>query len=170
MISSALPRGHDPVGQRLHRGRAVDVGDRLKLSAVVAEHFLVAGELVGRTAVGEAAAGLQIGQQDALVGLSILAVSAMKWTPQKTIVGVVTVVAARASLQAVAGEVGQFLDLAVLVVMGQDRGVLFFLEFADFGGDVVNDGGGHDQRSLFFRWRRNNPRGVGLSPLLRSIL
>jgi hypothetical protein len=42
--------------------------------------------------------------------------------------------------------------------MGENCRLFFFLEFADFGGDVVNDGCGHDQRSLFFRWRRNNPR------------
>ena len=49
-----------PVGQGLHRGRAVDVRHRLELPAVLAEHLLVAGELVRRAAVDEAAPGLQV--------------------------------------------------------------------------------------------------------------
>ena len=40
-------------------------------------------------------------------------------------------------LEAVAGDVGQLLDLAVLVIMGQDRGVLALLEGEDL---VVNVG------------------------------
>ena len=54
----------------------------------------------------------------------------MKWTPQKTIVALVTCVAA-GQLQAVAGEVGQLLDLTVLVIMGEDRGILAHLQRLD---------------------------------------
>ena len=39
------------------------------------------------------------GKRTCFSGLSIFAVSAMKWTPQKTMVGVSTRVAARASLR-----------------------------------------------------------------------
>ena len=92
------------------------------LRPFVAEHLLVAGELVGRAAIGQAAAGLQVGQQHRLVGLSILAVSAMKWTPQKTMVGRFDLGRVAGQLEAVAGEVGQLLDLAVLVVVGEDGG------------------------------------------------
>ncbi len=39
-------------------------------------------------------------------------------------------------LEAVAGEVGEFLDVTFLVVVGEDRGVLFALELLDFLNDV----------------------------------
>ena len=62
-------------------------------------------------------------------GARIPAVSAMKWTPQKTI--------ARASaappageLQRVADEVGGVLDLGALVVVGQDDGPRLTGQFA----------------------------------------
>ena len=48
----------------------------------------------------------------------------MKWTPQKTMVGGLHLGGGAGQLEAVAGEVGQLLDLAVLVVVGQDGGVL----------------------------------------------
>ncbi len=64
--------GDDPVGQGFDGGGAVDVGDGLETPAIDAEHFLIARQLVGGAAVGQAATGLQIRQQHALVGVENL--------------------------------------------------------------------------------------------------
>src|SRR4051812_43207787 len=42
-------------------------------------------------------------------------------------------------LEAVAGEIGEILDFSLLVIMGQDGGVLFLLKILDFGDNVVHD-------------------------------
>ena len=55
-------RGDDDVAERLHRRRAVDVGQRHMVRVRGAER----GELVGRAAVLEAAAGVHVGQDDGL--------------------------------------------------------------------------------------------------------
>ena len=62
-------------------------------------------------------------------------------------VPVCTLVALRAS-EAVAGNVGQFLDVTVLVVMGQESGILARLEVLDFFGDVGQKGG-HEKLLVF---------------------
>src|SRR5260370_934092 len=43
-------------------------------------------------------------------------------------------------VQAVAGKVGQFLDFAFLVIMGQEGRVVAGLEFLNFGDDVLHGG------------------------------
>ena len=105
---------------------------------LLAEHLLVAGELVRP---GSESTRLQpacrSGSSTFLDGLSILAVSAMKRTPQKTIDRRIDLGRLAGQLEAVAGDVGQFLDLALLVVVGEDGGADLLLEVEDFGGDVV---------------------------------
>ena len=122
--------GDDPVGQGLDGGGAVDVGDGLEAPAVDAQHLLIAGQLVGRAALGQAATGLQVGQQHALVGIEHLGrlgheVDAAKDDGRGRDLG-----GGAGQFQAVAGEVGQLLDLAVLVVVGEDGGVVACLEVA----------------------------------------
>src|SRR5438094_3083975 len=56
----------DPIGQRFDGGRAVDVSDGLKATAVFAEHLLIASQLVGGAAFRQATASQQVGEQDAL--------------------------------------------------------------------------------------------------------
>ncbi len=71
------------------------------------------------------------GSSTSLSGFRILAVSAMKWTPQKTITSASVFAAACAECQAVADDVRDVLDLALLVVVREDDGVQFLLEAAD---------------------------------------
>ena len=125
--------GDDPVGQRLDGGGAVDVGDGLERAAVARGASPGSGPA---SAAGQLSARLQpacrSGSSTRLSGLRILAVSAMKWTPQKTMVAVLTLRGRAGQLEAVAGEVGQLLDFAVLVVVGEDGGVLASLRGRGF--------------------------------------
>src|SRR5262249_39298279 len=105
--------GNDPVGQRLDGGGAVDVGDGLEVPAVDAEHFLVAGELGGGAAVGQAAPGLQVGQQDTLAGVEDLRRLGHEVDAAEDDGGGVDRGRGAGQLEAVAGEVGQLLDFAV---------------------------------------------------------
>ena len=58
-----------------------------------------------------------------LPGDRIDAVSAMKWTPQKTITSASVSAASSREPERVAHEVGHVLDLGHLVVVGEDHGV-----------------------------------------------
>src|SRR5262249_41656838 len=121
--------------------------------AVLAEHLLVAGQLPRRAALRQAAAGLQVGQQHALVGVEDLGglrheVDAAEDDGRRLHGG-----GDAGQLQAVAGVVGQFLDFAVLVVVGEDGGVFAVLQARDFRQEVY-----HGRVSLFLVWRRNNPQ------------
>ena len=74
-----------------------------------------------------------------LSGERIVAVSAMKWTPQKTIAA--ASVAARLAREAerVADEVGHVLDLGHLVVVGEDDGVALARQLAHLVLQVRSD-------------------------------
>ena len=56
-------------------------------------------------------------------GERIAAVSAMKWTPQKTITSASVLAADLREPERVADEVGHVLDVGHLVVVGEDHGV-----------------------------------------------
>ena len=71
------------------------------------------------------------------VGFRIFAVSAMKWTPQKAITSASTFWAACASCERVADEVGEVLDLGLLVVVREDHRVALALEARDRGLEIV---------------------------------
>src|ERR1700759_1991219 len=75
-----------------------------------------------------------------LSGHRIEAVSAMKCTPQKTIVSASAAGAPRGEPQRVAHVIGDVLDLRKLVVVGQDDRVVLPRQVADLvleGGDVL---------------------------------
>ena len=156
-----VARGDDPVGQRLHRRRAVDVGHRLEPPAFGPELRLPARQRRGGAALGEAAAGPQVRQEHPLVGVEHLGRLAHEVDPAEDDRRRLDPRREAGQLQAVTRVVGQFLDLAVLVVVGQDRRVLAPAEGVDL---VVNVGLGGRKRvqgrdSLFLKWRRNNPHG-----------
>ena len=72
------------------------------------------------------------------LGFRIFAVSAMKWTPQKTITSASTLRGLARQLERVADEVGHLEDLGTLVVVRQDDGVAVALELLDLGDQVGN--------------------------------
>ena len=55
-------------------------------------------------------------------------------------------------VEAVASVVGNGLDFAFLVVVGEDGGVVFGFKVGNLVEKVL-----HDKQSLFFVWRRTNP-------------
>ena len=57
----------------------------------------------------------------------------MKWTPQNTITSALVFGRCLRELQRIADEVGEILDLGLLVVVRQDHGVALALERADLG-------------------------------------
>ena len=69
-------------------------------------------------------------------GFRIFAVSAMKCTPANTMTSACVFFASCASCERVADEVGQVLDLALLVVVGEQDRVALLLEPDDFLVDV----------------------------------
>ncbi len=100
--------GDDDVAERLHRRRAVDVGQRDMVGMGLAEGL----ELVGRAAVLEAAAGVQVGQDDDLLGREDLGRLGHEAHPAEgDHVGVGRGGLAR-QVEAVADEIGEVLDLA----------------------------------------------------------
>ena len=126
-ILTAFDDVHDHVGHRLHRRRAVDVADDEVAGVRVDE----GAELVGRAAVGERAAGGEIGEHDGRSGFRILAISAMKCTPQNAMTSALVFCAARARPQRVADVVGEILDLRLLVVVREDDRVALLLQALD---------------------------------------
>ena len=91
----------------------------------------------------------RFGRSTRLSGASTLADSAMKWTPQKTMVDCGTFRPDDGELERVADVVGDLLDLRQLVVVGEDHRVLLagerpdlLLERADVLRGKIAAGGG----------------------------
>ena len=113
-------RGAADVGLRLHLGGGVDVGDDDGAGVL----RLPRAQLVGGQRIGERAAGVRRpGSARSCPGERIFAVSAMKCTPQKTIVYCGRGRGDPRQRQRVADVVGDVLDLRDLVVVRQDDGV-----------------------------------------------
>ena len=79
---------------------------------------------VGRDHVGHRDSRLpRRGAGRSFPGARMAAVSAMKWTPQKTMTRPSTAAAFSAELERIADEIGDVLDLAPLIVVGEQDGV-----------------------------------------------
>ena len=93
-------------------------------------------ELVGRAAVLEAAAGVHVGQDDDLFGRQDLRrLGHEADAAEGDHVGVGRRRLAR-QIEAVADEVGEVLDLRLLVIMREDHGVALVLQPLDLGEQV----------------------------------
>ena len=68
-------------------------------------------------------------------GFSTLAVSAMNQTPQKAITSPSSFAGLAGQFQAVADNVGQFLNLGFLIMMRQQNRAALALQFENFFGD-----------------------------------
>ena len=118
--------------KRFHRRRAVDVGQRDMVGMGLAERL----ELVGRAAVLEAAAGVHVGQDDDLFGRQDLRrLGHEAHAAEGDDVGVGRRGLAR-QIEAVADEIGEVLDLRLLVIMGEDDRVALLLQPRDLGEQV----------------------------------
>ena len=122
-----VARRADHVGERLHRGGAVDVAHHLVAGVGVDEGL----ELVRRAVVGEGAAGLQIGQHHDLVGVHDLRRLRHEVHAGEDDDLGVGLRGFLAQAQAVPHVVGDVLDVALLVVVGQDDGLALVLEPLD---------------------------------------
>ena len=114
-----IARGADDVAERLHAGGAVDVADDL----VVRIALQPLRELVGRAAVGERAAGVQVRQQDLLVRVQDLRgfrheMDAAEYDHLRARLRRLL-----RELERIAHEIREVLDLRVLVVVGEDHRV-----------------------------------------------
>ena len=93
-------------------------------------------ELVGRAAVLEAAAGVHVGQDHRLLGAQDLrGLGHEANAAERDHVGVGRRRLAR-QIEAVADEIGEVLDLRLLVIMGEDHRVALALEALDLGEQV----------------------------------
>ena len=63
----------------------------------------------------------------------------MKWTPQKAITSAVDLLGGLRELERVADEVGEVLDLGLLVVVGEDHRVALALHARDRGLEIDGD-------------------------------
>ncbi len=111
------------------------------------------GELVGRAAVLEAAAGVHVGQDHDLLGRQDLRRLGHEADAAKgDHVGVGLRRLAR-QIEAVADEIGEVLDLRLLVIMGEDHRVALALQPIDLGEQVeAFQAGGLDRH--FCPWPR----------------
>jgi hypothetical protein len=136
MIDSALPE-------------VTIQSDRAFTAAVL---FLVASQLVGRAAISQAASGQEVGQQDALFGIEDLGRFGHEVDAAKDDGRGLNLHGRAGEVETVAGVVGDGLNLAFLIVVGENGGVVFGFEVGDFVEKVL-----HGEKSLFFVWRRTNP-------------
>ena len=135
---AGVARGDDPIAQRLGGGGAVDVGDGLEDPAIFAQHLLVAGEAGCGATVCQAAACFEIGQDDCTARVEDFGglgheVDAAKHNDLVFDLGGLT-----RQMQAVACDVCQGLDFALLVIVSQDDGILFFLQRLNLGDHIGN--------------------------------
>ena len=139
-------RGADQVAHRLHLGAAVDVGQHGGARVGVDE----VAEGVGGTAVGQGAAGGQVGNHDGAVGVQDLRRLGHEVDAAEGDHVPVHLRGGARQGQGVAHEVGEILDLVLLVVVGQQDGVALLLELEDrlleVFGEVVAKRCGHDKR------------------------
>ena len=96
-------------------------------------------ERVGRAAVGERAAGLQVGHTTFAFGFRIFAVSAMKWTPQKAITSQSIFSAMRASASESPTWSARSWIRVLLVVVREQHGVALALEAPDRVFEIVGE-------------------------------
>jgi predicted TPR repeat methyltransferase len=125
-------RRDDVVALGLHRGRAVDVADGHGARVPVAPLL----EARRGAAVGERAAGLEIGHDDDAIGVQDLRrLGHEVHAGEADHVGLGAARGLR-ELQRITEEVGDVLDVAILVVVREDDGVPLFLEADDLGLEV----------------------------------
>ena len=117
-----VARGHDHVSECLDGSGRVDIGD----DRVVRMFVYELGKAVGRTTVGERTACCQVGDKHFLVGTKDFGCLAHEvYAAHHEDVGIATG-CPLCEGEAVAHEVGKVLDLAFLVVVCQDDGILLF--------------------------------------------
>jgi len=138
LAQDRLGRGgrDDDVGERLHGRRAVDVGGD-GVARVLPEPL---GEEGRRAAVGERAAGLEVGDDDRLLRGQDLRRLGHEVDAAERDDPLRGGQALARQLERVADEVGQVLDLGLLVVVGQDEGVPLLLQAEDRLGEVGRRG------------------------------
>ena len=120
------------VGLRLHLRRGVDVGHDCQIRIDLAELVAALRQGFSGDRVRQASSRrARSGRSTVFCGFRILAVSAMKWTPQKTITSASTVAALRASSRLVADEVRHLEDLGTLIVVREHHRTTRLLEVAD---------------------------------------
>ena len=102
-------------------------------------------ELVGRAAVGERAAGLQIGDHDRALGVQDLRRLGHEVDAAEGDHVALDLLRGLRELERIADEVREILDLGFLVVVGEDHRVALALHARDRGleidGDLVGSGG-----------------------------
>src|SRR6185503_1355588 len=125
-------RRDDDVAERFHRRRAVDVGER----DMVGVSGPKGGELVGRAAVLQAAAGVHVGKNHRLFGRQDFRGLGHEANAAKgDHLGVGRRRLAR-QIEAVADKIREVLDLWLLVIMREDHGVAFAFQALDLGEKV----------------------------------
>ena len=138
--------GDHHVGDGLDGGRGVDVGD----DGVAGAGFAEVGKLVGRATLGQRARGVEVGDEHFLLGAEHfvgLAHEVYAAHDDDVRVGLCRLACQG---QAVAYEVGHFLQRLVGVVVGQDDGVLFLRQAAYFCFQVNACGHGFVHVALCF--------------------
>ena len=146
----SISRGANDVTESLHAGGAVDVGDDvvILLSVLIEKGF----ELVGGAGLFEGATGVFVGKNDRFVRIENLGGFGHKVDAAEADdvgVGFLSLVC---QTEGIADVVGEILNGADLVVVGQDDGIAFFFEaqniFFEVEGRCVGHGGSFPKRDL----------------------
>jgi hypothetical protein len=128
-------RRADDVAHRLHLGAAVDVRQHLRVRVLVLERL----ECVGWTAVGERAARLEIGHHDDPIGVQDLRSLGHEVDAAERDHVAVDLRGGLGERERVAHEVGEVLDLGLLVVVREQDRVALFLELEDRGLEILGN-------------------------------
>lgn len=129
-------RSDDDIRKRLHRRRAVDVGNGNGVGVLGPP----GGKLLGRAGLLQGAAGFQIRDQYFRFGVQDLGGFRHKANPAKNDGFGLGLLGKAGQLQGIPHEVRQVLDFRLLVVMGQKQGPPFFGQPADFLGKLLGLG------------------------------
>ncbi len=128
-------RGADEIAHRLHLGAAVDVREHLRVRVLVLE-FL---ERVGRAAIGERAARAEVGHDHDPVRVQDLRGLGHEVDAAERDHVAVDLRRGLRERERVAHEVGEVLDLRLLVIVREQDRVARFLELADRAFEIVGD-------------------------------
>ena len=131
---SGVAGGADDIAERLHAGRAIDVSDDVVVLVLVLGE--VGFQLVGGAGLLERTAGVFVGKDDCFVGIEDLGGLGHEVNSAEGDDVGIGFAGLVGEAQGVAHVVGDVLDGADLVVVGENDGVLFFLETKDVFDEV----------------------------------
>lgn len=136
--ADGVAAGADDIAEGLHGGGAIDIGDGVEIGVGLLE----GGEAIGGAAFFEGTAGIEVGEEDAFVGVEDFGGFGheMDATEDDDVGGSTGGLLGEA--EGIADEIGDILDFWDLVIMGEDDGVEALFQAEDFACEGIQALGG----------------------------